>query len=107
MLHWCGRQCSRWTPGGVDVRRKELKFSGLIGHAISAGKKSACVGETEIGISQTQPGESTPSHLGHLLPFTSRSSLLRASHSAPLVFIEHDSDLIFALSITRTLRGPG
>jgi protein transport protein SEC23 len=32
---------------------KELKFSGLIGHAISAGKKSACVGETEIGIGQT------------------------------------------------------
>ncbi|KAL1746742.1 hypothetical protein HDZ31DRAFT_72704 [Schizophyllum fasciatum] len=32
---------------------KELKVSGLIGHAISAGKKSACVGETEIGISQT------------------------------------------------------
>ncbi|KAG2073370.1 vWA-like protein [Suillus decipiens] len=32
---------------------KELKFSGLIGHTISAGKKSACVGETEIGIGQT------------------------------------------------------
>ncbi|KAI6108612.1 hypothetical protein EDD16DRAFT_1694816 [Pisolithus croceorrhizus] len=32
---------------------KELKVSGLIGHAISAGKKSACVGETEIGIGQT------------------------------------------------------
>ncbi|KAG2359577.1 hypothetical protein BDR07DRAFT_1488030 [Suillus spraguei] len=32
---------------------KESKFSGLIGHAISAGKKSACVGETEIGIGQT------------------------------------------------------
>jgi len=27
--------------------------SGLIGHAISAGKKSPCVGETEIGIGQT------------------------------------------------------
>ncbi|KIJ14657.1 hypothetical protein PAXINDRAFT_115705 [Paxillus involutus ATCC 200175] len=32
---------------------KELKVSGLIGHAISGGKKSACVGETEIGIGQT------------------------------------------------------
>ncbi|KAG2365324.1 hypothetical protein BDR07DRAFT_678681 [Suillus spraguei] len=32
---------------------KELKVSGLIGHAISAGKKSACVGETEIGMDQT------------------------------------------------------
>ena len=32
---------------------KELKVSGMIGHAISAGKKSACVGETEIGIGQT------------------------------------------------------
>ena len=32
---------------------KELKVSGLIGHAISAGKKLGCVGETEIGISQT------------------------------------------------------
>ena len=28
-------------------------MSGLIGHAISAGKKSPCVGETEIGIGQT------------------------------------------------------
>ena len=38
----------------VDVQTtKELKVSGLIGHAISAGKKSACVGETEIGIGQT------------------------------------------------------
>jgi protein transport protein SEC23 len=32
---------------------KELKVSGLIGHAISTGKKSACVGEIEIGIGQT------------------------------------------------------
>ncbi|KAF8830538.1 hypothetical protein HHX47_DHR2000920 [Lentinula edodes] len=32
---------------------KELKVSGMIGHAISAGKKSGCVGETEIGIGQT------------------------------------------------------
>ncbi|GAA5848699.1 hypothetical protein JCM3766R1_006415 [Sporobolomyces carnicolor] len=32
---------------------KELKVSGLIGHAISANKKSAWVGETEIGIGQT------------------------------------------------------
>ncbi|KAF8503899.1 hypothetical protein BU17DRAFT_78330 [Hysterangium stoloniferum] len=32
---------------------KELKVSGLIGHAISANKKSGCVGETEIGIGQT------------------------------------------------------
>ncbi|KAG2353104.1 hypothetical protein BDR07DRAFT_1310826, partial [Suillus spraguei] len=32
---------------------KELKVSGLIGHAISAGKKSACVGEMEIGMGQT------------------------------------------------------
>ncbi|KAG2357507.1 hypothetical protein BDR07DRAFT_1420228, partial [Suillus spraguei] len=32
---------------------KELRVSGLIGHVISAGKKSACVGETEIGIGQT------------------------------------------------------
>lgn len=32
---------------------KELRVSGLIGHAVSANKKSACVGETEIGIGQT------------------------------------------------------
>lgn len=32
---------------------KELKVSGLIGHAVSNNKKSACVGETEIGIGQT------------------------------------------------------
>ncbi|GAA5943632.1 hypothetical protein JCM1841_004589 [Sporobolomyces salmonicolor] len=32
---------------------KELKVSGLIGHAISANKKSTWVGETEIGIGQT------------------------------------------------------
>ncbi|KAI5478162.1 hypothetical protein MNV49_005426 [Pseudohyphozyma bogoriensis] len=32
---------------------KELKVSGMIGHGISANKKSAWVGETEIGIGQT------------------------------------------------------
>jgi protein transport protein SEC23 len=32
---------------------RELKVCGLIGPAVSAGKKSACVGETEIGISGT------------------------------------------------------
>ncbi|KAK9898719.1 hypothetical protein P389DRAFT_141717 [Cystobasidium minutum MCA 4210] len=32
---------------------KELKVSGLIGHATSNNKKSNCVGETEIGIGQT------------------------------------------------------
>ncbi|KNE99614.1 protein transporter SEC23 [Puccinia striiformis f. sp. tritici PST-78] len=32
---------------------KELKVSGLIGHAVSSNKKSGCVGETEIGIGQT------------------------------------------------------
>ncbi|KAG2366035.1 hypothetical protein BDR07DRAFT_1470221 [Suillus spraguei] len=32
---------------------KELKVSGLIRHAISAGKKSACISKTEIGIGQT------------------------------------------------------
>lgn len=32
---------------------KDLKISGLIGHAVSANKKSGCVGETEIGIGQT------------------------------------------------------
>jgi protein transport protein SEC23 len=32
---------------------KELKVSGMIGHGISANKKSACVGETEIGLGQT------------------------------------------------------
>ncbi|KZV79466.1 hypothetical protein EXIGLDRAFT_743128 [Exidia glandulosa HHB12029] len=32
---------------------KELKVSGLIGHAVSINKKSACVGETEIGIGGT------------------------------------------------------
>jgi protein transport protein SEC23 len=37
----------------AEKTTKELKVSGLIGHAISAGKKSPCVGETEIGIGQT------------------------------------------------------
>jgi protein transport protein SEC23 len=38
----------------LDIQTtKELKISGLIGHAISAGKKSHCVGETEIGIAGT------------------------------------------------------
>ncbi|KAK4687278.1 protein transport protein SEC23, partial [Tremellales sp. Uapishka_1] len=40
--------------GTFDVQTtKELKISGVIGHVISANKKSACVGETEIGIGQT------------------------------------------------------
>ncbi|KAL9940559.1 hypothetical protein V8E36_000047 [Tilletia maclaganii] len=38
----------------LDVQcTKEIKVSGLIGHAVSANKKSASVGETEIGIGQT------------------------------------------------------
>lgn len=38
----------------LDVQcTKELKVSGLIGHAITANKKSASVGETEIGIGGT------------------------------------------------------
>ncbi|KAH8928240.1 protein transporter SEC23 [Atractiella rhizophila] len=38
----------------LDVQTtKELKVSGLIGHAVSANKKTACVGETEIGIGGT------------------------------------------------------
>ncbi|BFZ57021.1 GTPase-activating protein S23 [Savitreella phatthalungensis] len=32
---------------------KEVKISGLIGHAVSAGKKSQYVGETEVGIGGT------------------------------------------------------
>lgn len=32
---------------------KELKISGLIGHAVSSGKKSSFIGETEIGIGGT------------------------------------------------------
>ncbi|ORX60677.1 hypothetical protein DM01DRAFT_1332809 [Hesseltinella vesiculosa] len=32
---------------------RELKVCGTIGHVISAGKKSTCVGETEIGIGNT------------------------------------------------------
>ncbi|TXT08792.1 hypothetical protein VHUM_02920 [Vanrija humicola] len=40
--------------GTFDVlTTKELKISGVIGHVISANKKSHCVGETEIGIGQT------------------------------------------------------
>jgi protein transport protein SEC23 len=35
------------------ITTKELKVSSLIGYAISAGKKSGCVRETEIGIGQT------------------------------------------------------
>jgi protein transport protein SEC23 len=42
-----------WYSVRAPKTTKELKVSGLIGHAISAGKKSACVGETEIGIGQT------------------------------------------------------
>jgi protein transport protein SEC23 len=38
----------------LDVKTtKELKVSGLIGHAISTGNKSMYVGETEIGIGGT------------------------------------------------------
>ncbi|TIA94136.1 hypothetical protein E3P81_00346 [Wallemia ichthyophaga] len=38
----------------MDVQTsKELKVSGAIGHLTSAQKKSACVGETEIGVGQT------------------------------------------------------
>lgn len=38
----------------LDVQcTKELKVCGLIGHAVSANKKSGCVGETEIGIGST------------------------------------------------------
>lgn len=40
--------------GTFDIQTtKELKISGVIGHVISANKKSPCVGETEIGIGQT------------------------------------------------------
>ncbi|EKC99299.1 protein transport protein SEC23 [Trichosporon asahii var. asahii CBS 8904] len=40
--------------GTFDVQTtKELKISGVIGHVISANKKSPCVGETEIGIGGT------------------------------------------------------
>ncbi|BEI90877.1 uncharacterized protein CcaverHIS019_0309470 [Cutaneotrichosporon cavernicola] len=40
--------------GTFDIQTtKELKVSGVIGHVISANKKSPCVGETEIGIGQT------------------------------------------------------
>ncbi|ODQ64249.1 protein transport protein SEC23 [Nadsonia fulvescens var. elongata DSM 6958] len=44
---------------------KELKVSGLIGHAISANKKTAYVSDTEIGIGQTcswKMSSITPSH---------------------------------------------
>lgn len=44
---------------------KELKVTGLIGHAISMNKKSASVGDTEIGIGQTCSWKMcsiTPSH---------------------------------------------
>jgi protein transport protein SEC23 len=38
----------------LDVKTtKEIKVSGLIGHAISASNKSTYVGETEIGIGET------------------------------------------------------
>ena len=37
----------------LEQTTKELKVSGMIGHGISAAKKSPCVGETEIGIGQT------------------------------------------------------
>ncbi|KAG7531183.1 hypothetical protein FFLO_04542 [Filobasidium floriforme] len=40
--------------GTFDViTTKEIKISGVIGHVISVNKKSASVGETEIGIGQT------------------------------------------------------
>jgi protein transport protein SEC23 len=45
---------------------KELKISGMIGHAISANKKSGSVGETEIGIGQTSAWK-----LGVISPRTS------------------------------------
>jgi protein transport protein SEC23 len=47
---------SLWLDIGTWADRqttKELKVSGVIGHVISANKKSSCVGETEIGIGQT------------------------------------------------------
>lgn len=46
------RRVRTLTPTSLQTT-KELKVSGLIGHAISANKKSAWVGETEIGIGQT------------------------------------------------------
>ncbi|KAI5989505.1 hypothetical protein EDD15DRAFT_2459931 [Pisolithus albus] len=45
---------------------KELKVSGLIGHAISAGKKSACIGETGIGT-----GQASARRLNTITPRTS------------------------------------
>src|SRR5258706_6788535 len=45
---------------------KELRISGMIGHAISANKKSGSVGETEIGIGQTSAWK-----LGVISPRTS------------------------------------
>lgn len=45
--------CHRKSDLRYIQTTKELKVSGLIGHAISSAKKSGCVGETEIGIGQT------------------------------------------------------
>lgn len=46
-------EISRLKELGIPQTTKELKVSGLIGHATSNNKKSNCVGETEIGIGQT------------------------------------------------------
>ncbi len=57
-LRTLGKDAQGWLQMGFNgtfdvLTTKELKISGVIGHVISANKKSACVGETEIGIGQT------------------------------------------------------
>ncbi|KAJ1339306.1 protein transporter sec23 [Batrachochytrium salamandrivorans] len=53
MLQNIGKRLPSFTSLWPSVTSRELKVCGLIGPAISANKKSACVGETEISIAGT------------------------------------------------------
>ncbi|KAG2352382.1 hypothetical protein BDR07DRAFT_1615803 [Suillus spraguei] len=90
----------RWVFNATFDTAKELKVSGLIGHAISIGRNLPALARRKSVWVKHQPGESTPSHLGYLLPFTSRSLLLRASHCPPDQGVSFNS-----LPIISTRRG--
>ncbi|POW19805.1 hypothetical protein PSHT_04243 [Puccinia striiformis] len=68
---------------------KELKVSGLIGHAVSSNKKSGCVGETEIGIGQTSAWK-----ICSLTPRTSNAIYFEVVTPAARVFAEAGNPII-------------
>ncbi|KAI6095900.1 hypothetical protein EV401DRAFT_1895927 [Pisolithus croceorrhizus] len=80
---------------------KELKVSGLIGHAISAGKKSACVGETEIGIRKTSASRL---NLNTITLHTEAAAILMARIAVFKAEIDDSPDFMFHLRRSQFLQ---